>query len=152
MLKAGKPLDDVWNIPILNSSAKERIGYPTQKPLALLERIIQASSNEGDLVMDAFCGCGTAVDAAAKLGRKYLGIDVSAIAVRLMEQRLASRGDAVKPVIYGLDRFRPVWVVWRRDCRFRMNLSVKVLDFVQLGGPTWTVGRTIFEMRIGLRG
>ena len=81
----------------------ERLGYPTQKPLALLERIIQASSKKGDLVMDAFCGCGTAVDAAAKLGRKYLGIDVSAIAVRLMEQRLASRGDAAQPVVYGLD-------------------------------------------------
>ena len=84
-------------------SKSERVGYPTQKPLALLERIIKASSNPGDVVLDPFCGCGTAADAAAKLGRGYLGIDISAIAVRVMEQRLLSRGDAVTPVIYGLD-------------------------------------------------
>ena len=78
----------------------ERIGYPTQKPLALLERIIKASSNGDDLVLDPFCGCGTAADAAAKLGRGYLGIDVSAIAVRVMEQRLASRGGRAMPVVY----------------------------------------------------
>ena len=110
----GAPMDDVWNIPVINSQAKERLGYPTQKPLALLERIISASTNEGDLVMDAFCGCGTAVDAAAKLGRKYLGIDVSAIAVRLMEQRLASRGDAAKPVVYGLDWSEYDWVAFEK--------------------------------------
>ena len=81
-------------------SSKERVGYPTQKPLALLERIIKASSNPGDLVLDPFCGCGTAADAAAKLGRGYLGIDVSAIAVRVMEQRLASRGGSAMPVVY----------------------------------------------------
>ena len=83
--------------------ARERIGYPTQKPLALLERIIKASSNPGDLVLDPFCGCGTAADAAASLGRKYLGIDISGIAVRVMQQRLESRGYAVAPVVYGLE-------------------------------------------------
>ncbi len=97
----GRPLQSLWDdIPALNSQAAERVGYPTQKPLALLERIIKASSNEGDLVLDPFCGCGTVADAAAKLGQRYLGIDVSAIAVRVMEQRLASRGGAATPVIY----------------------------------------------------
>ena len=78
----------------------ELVGYPTQKPLALLERIIKASSKPGDFVLDPFCGCGTAADAAVKLGRGYLGIDVSAIAVRVMEQRLVSRGGAAAPVVY----------------------------------------------------
>ena len=95
---------DIWDDvkPIINVS-NERIGYPTQKPLALLERIIKASSNPGDLVLDPFCGCGTAADAAAMLGRKYLGIDISGIAVRVMQQRLGSRGEAVSPVVYGLE-------------------------------------------------
>lgn len=93
---------DVWEISYINSQAAERLGYPTQKPLALLERIINASSNPGDIVLDPFCGCGTAADAAGSLGRKYLGIDISGIAVRVMQQRLESRGDAVAPVVYGL--------------------------------------------------
>ena len=91
------------DISPINSQAKERIGYPTQKPLALLERIIRASSNPDDMVFDPFCGCGTAVDVAAKLGRKYLGVDISAIAVRVMEQRLRSRGEAIGPAVYGLE-------------------------------------------------
>ena len=95
---------DVWDDikPVINVS-KERVGYPTQKPLALLERIIKASSNYDDLVLDPFCGCGTAADAAASLGRKYLGIDISGIAVRVMQQRLESRGYATPPVVYGLE-------------------------------------------------
>ncbi len=100
----GRFPEDWWEIPFIRPNAKERVGYPTQKPLALLERIIKASSNEGDLVLDPFCGCGTAADAAATLGRGYLGIDVSAIAVRVMEQRLKSRGEArgweTTPVVY----------------------------------------------------
>ena len=88
VLKAGKPLGDVWQIPILNSAAKERTGYPTQKPLALLERIIKASSNEGDIVLDPFCGCATALVAAEKLGRQWAGIDLSPVAVRLVRERL----------------------------------------------------------------
>ena len=97
----GQSFDTVWDIkPVDPKDKTERIGYPTQKPLALLERIIKVSSDPGDLVFDPFCGCGTAVDAAAKLGRGYLGIDVSAIAVRVMQQRLASRGGAATPVVY----------------------------------------------------
>ena len=74
----GRPLADVWmDIPPINSQAKERIGYPTQKPLALLERIINASSNPGGVVLDPFCGCATACVAADRLGRKWVGIDIS---------------------------------------------------------------------------
>ena len=85
----GRPFGDLWtDIPPLNSQAKERLGYPTQKPEALLERIIRASSNEGDVVLDPFCGCGTAVAAAEKLGRRWIGIDITHLAVALMKNRL----------------------------------------------------------------
>ena len=90
----GRPLGDVWtDISPINSQAKERLGYPTQKPEALLERIIQASSNEGDVILDPFCGCGTAVAAAHKLGRQWLGIDVTHLAVALMKNRLKTAFD-----------------------------------------------------------
>jgi len=82
-------IDNFWgDIPALESQAQERLGYPTQKPIALLERIIAASSNPGDVVLDPFCGCGTAIDAAQKLGRHWLGIDVTHLAIGLVEKRL----------------------------------------------------------------
>ena len=84
----GMPFRDVWDISILAGSSKERLGYPTQKPLALLERIIRASSNEGDLVLDPFCGCATALIAAEKLERRWIGIDISPKAVELVRLRL----------------------------------------------------------------
>ncbi len=85
----GIPVQDVWtDIESLRSWHKERLGYPTQKPEALLERIIQASSNEGDVVLDPFCGCGTAVAAAEKLNRRWVGIDITHLAVALMKSRL----------------------------------------------------------------
>jgi site-specific DNA-methyltransferase (adenine-specific) len=85
----GVPLQDVWSdIRPMHNLAKERLGYPTQKPLALLERIIQASSNEGDVVLDPFCGCGTAVHAAEKLKRAWIGIDITHLAISLIEKRL----------------------------------------------------------------
>lgn len=80
---------DVWtDIGSINAGAAERLGYPTQKPLALLERIIEASSNPGDVVLDVFCGCGTTVDAAQKLGRRWIGIDITYISIDLIEKRL----------------------------------------------------------------
>ena len=87
----GTPLQDVWtDIHPLNAMASERLGYPTQKPLALLERIIRASTNPGDLVLDPFCGCGTAVVAAHKLNRQWAGIDISPFAIDLIcNQRLS---------------------------------------------------------------
>lgn len=85
----GQQVDNLWiDIEAIGSQAKERLGYPTQKPLALLERIIEASSNPGDVVLDPFCGCGTAVVAAQKLGRQWLGIDITHLAVGLMRSRL----------------------------------------------------------------
>ena len=90
----GTPIADDWHdIPPINSQAKERLGYPTQKPQALLERIISASSNPGDVVLDPFCGCGTAVAAAEKLNRRWIGIDVNHLAVALMKNRIKTAFD-----------------------------------------------------------
>jgi DNA modification methylase len=81
--------DDVWtDINMINPVAKERLGYPTQKPEALLERIIESSSTEGDLVLDPFCGCGTTVAAAQKLRRRWIGIDITYLAITLIRNRL----------------------------------------------------------------
>ncbi len=86
---SGAVITNVWDeIAAINSRAKGRLGFDTQKPLALLERIIQASSNEGDVVLDPFCGCGTAVVAAEKLKRKWIGIDITYLAINLMRNRL----------------------------------------------------------------
>jgi DNA modification methylase len=83
--------DIISDIQPIGAQAAERLGYPTQKPLALLERIIAASSNEGDVVLDPFCGCGTALDAAQKLNRNWIGIDITHLAVSLIEKRLKNR-------------------------------------------------------------
>ncbi|MEA3311795.1 MAG: DNA methyltransferase, partial [candidate division WOR-3 bacterium] len=85
----GKQPDDWWQIQPIAPSAKARLGYPTQKPEALMERIIKASSNEGDVVADFFCGGGTALAAAERLGRRWIGCDVSPIACKLMRRRVA---------------------------------------------------------------
>ncbi len=82
------PMPDWWQISIINPNAAERLGYPTQKPEALLERIVKASSNEGDLVLDPFCGCGTTVAVAQRLNRRWIGIDITHLAITLMKRRL----------------------------------------------------------------
>jgi site-specific DNA-methyltransferase (adenine-specific) len=94
----GQPMTDIWmDIRLLSAMDKERLGYPTQKPVALLERIISASSNEGDLVADFFCGCGTTIDAAQKLNRRWLGVDISHLAVKLITKRLLdSYGEGIR--------------------------------------------------------
>ena len=85
----GTAVEDIFaDVNRLEAASKERVGYPTQKPLALLERIIKASSNEGDMVLDPFCGCATACVAADRLGRKWVGIDISPKAVELVNMRL----------------------------------------------------------------
>jgi site-specific DNA-methyltransferase (adenine-specific) len=85
----GRPIDNVWtDIPPINSQAKERLGYPTQKPLALLDRIVTMSSNENDIVLDAFCGCGTSLVSAQRLKRQWIGMDISPTACRVMAKRL----------------------------------------------------------------
>jgi DNA modification methylase len=87
-LQYGKPVDDVWDIDKLNNSSKEKLGYPTQKPEMLLERIIQASSHEGSWILDPFCGCGTSVTVAQRLNRHWIGIDISIQAIKVISQRL----------------------------------------------------------------
>jgi len=88
-ISRGTPIQDIiTDIDAINSQAAERLGYPTQKPVALMERILLASSNPGDVVLDPFCGCGTTIDAAIKLDRRWTGIDVTYIAIDLIEKRL----------------------------------------------------------------
>lgn len=86
--KKGVPLSDVWEIPFLNPKAKERTGYPTQKPILLLEKIIQLSTDEGDIVLDPFCGSGTTLVAAKLNNRRYIGIDIANDAIELTKKRL----------------------------------------------------------------
>ena len=88
--KKGVPLSDVWEIPYLNPKAKERVGYPTQKPILLLERIIELVTDEGDTVLDPFCGSGTTLVASQILKRKYVALDHSEEAIKLSKQRLAN--------------------------------------------------------------
>lgn len=103
----GQVPPDVWtDVPPVNSQARERTGYPTQKPLALLDRIIKASSNPGDIVLDPFCGCATALVAAERIGREWVGIDLSPLAVKLVNDRISEDRAATKeaknnPVIGG---------------------------------------------------
>jgi site-specific DNA-methyltransferase (adenine-specific) len=96
----GVPLQDLWSDirPLL---AHERLGYPTEKPLALLERIIAASSNEGDVVLDPFCGCGTTVHAAQRLKRQWIGIDITHLSISLIEKRLRDAFPGIKFEIHG---------------------------------------------------
>ena len=84
-------MHDVWDIPFIHPVAKERIGFPTQKPEALIERIIKVSSKEGDVVLDAFCGCGTTVAVAQRLKREWIGIDITFLSVDLIRQRLLDK-------------------------------------------------------------
>ena len=96
------PLQDVWiDIDPVNSQARERLGYPTQKPETLLERIIKSSSNEGEIVLDPFCGCGTAIVVAHKLNRKWIGIDVTHLAISTMKWRLEKKFPNIKYKVVG---------------------------------------------------
>jgi site-specific DNA-methyltransferase (adenine-specific) len=98
----GVPCDDLWtDIFPINSQAQERLGYPTQKPVALLERIIGTSSNEGDVILDPFCGCGTTIHAAQKLNRQWIGIDVTNLAISLIEKRLTDAFPGIQFEVHG---------------------------------------------------
>ncbi len=99
----GVPCSDDWDdIRPINSQAQERLGYPTQKPVALLERIVAASSNPSDVVLDPFCGCGTTVHAAEKLGRQWIGIDITHLAIGLIEKRLRDAFETVEFTTHGV--------------------------------------------------
>ncbi len=98
-LKKGYPPEDYWYIDIINQASKERLKYPTQKPEVLLERILVASSNPDDLVLDPFCGCGTTISVAQQQNRKWIGIDVSPSACRLMRDRVAKYTGKTVPKI-----------------------------------------------------
>ena len=99
----GKPIQNLWDdIEMISSQSRERLGYPTQKPESLLERIIQTSSKKGDIVLDPFCGCGTTITVAEKLKRKWIGIDVTHLAISLMKHRLSDTfGKSVKFEVIG---------------------------------------------------
>jgi DNA modification methylase len=81
-------VDDIYGLQTMGAKKGERLGYPTQKPEALLERVIQASSNQGDVVLDPFCGCGTAIAVALRLNRQWVGIDITHLAITLIKHRL----------------------------------------------------------------
>jgi len=101
-LTRGSPLTDIWtDIDAPNSGSDELLGYPTQKPLALLERIIQTSSNPGDIVLDPFCGCGTAIASAQKLERKWIGIDITHLSIALQKYRMEAMFPGIKFKIVG---------------------------------------------------
>jgi site-specific DNA-methyltransferase (adenine-specific) len=95
-------LGDWWEIAPINASAHERLGYPTQKPLALLDRIIESSSNFDDVVLDPFCGCGTATISAQRLGRQWIGIDVTHLAISLIERRLKDAFPGIEFSVFGV--------------------------------------------------
>ena len=98
----GTPVTDDWDdIEKLHGASGESLGYPTQKPLALLNRVIEVSSNEGDIILDPFCGCGTAVHGAQKLDRKWIGIDVTSLAISLIEKRLNDAFPGISYEVHG---------------------------------------------------
>lgn len=136
----GIPLQDVWtDVFPINAMAAERLGYPTQKPVALLERIIQASSKPGDVVLDPFCGCGTTIDAAQKLGRAWIGIDVTHLAITLIKQRLKdSFGVSPVPATSQTTKAKPGKVA--EDSEVYAEGEAMKRPFTVLGEPTSVTG------------
>ena len=130
----GLPLTDVWtDIPPINSQARERMGYATQKPLPLLERIIEASSNPGDVVFDPFCGCATTLEAAHTLGRRWVGIDIAIHAVkRVAKVRLQDRLGLVEGqdfLVEGVPRdVEGTQDLWERDKYHFQRWAVEQID------------------------
>lgn len=132
----GSVVTTVWSdIPPVNARAIERLGYPTQKPVALLERILSASSNPGDVVLDPFCGCGTTVHAAEKLGRQWIGIDITHLSISLIEKRLKDAFPGIKFEVHGA----PKDLEGARDLANRDKYqfqwwAVSLVDAVPFGG------------------
>lgn len=136
-LGAGVPVQDcIFDIGAVNSQARERIGYPTQKPVALMERILQASSNEGETVLDPFCGCGTTIHAAESLGRRWIGIDISYLATSIIEDRLKRNHPGVAYQVKGA----PTDVFSGRALAQRAPHQFQVWAVTRLGGQPRGVG------------
>lgn len=134
----GETVDTLWDdIPPINSQARERLGYPTQKPLALLERILNASSDVGSVILDPFCGCGTSVESAESLGRQWIGIDVTHYAVTLIEKRLKRYPDAKYEVIG-----RPTDLAGARDLARRDKYQFQ-------WWTSWLLGAQTYETKKG---
>lgn len=158
-LTGGVPIQDVASdISPINSQAKERLGYPTQKPRALLERIISASSNEGDLIFDPFCGCGTTIYAAEKTKRRWIGCDIAILSIRLVTDVLEDKYKLVNGVHFEVDGI-PVSVeqaheLFRRDpYQFQHWLVEKTGGFPmkRMVADRGIDGRLYFETKAGLR-
>jgi site-specific DNA-methyltransferase (adenine-specific) len=132
----GERLQSLWeDIPPLSANAQERLGYPTQKPLALLERIIATSSNEGDVVLDPFCGCGTAVHAAQKLGRQWIGIDITHLAISLIEKRLKDAFPGIAFEVHGTPKdLASAMDLAERDKYQFQWWAVSMVDALPFGG------------------
>ncbi len=134
----GVPLQDIWtDLNPIASQGTERLGYPTQKPLALLERIISASSNEGDLVLDPFCGCGTTVHAAQKLNRNWIGIDVTHLAIALIERRLKEAFPGIAYHVHGV----PKDVAGARDLAERDKHQFQMWVTATIGAQPYKGGK-----------
>jgi site-specific DNA-methyltransferase (adenine-specific) len=126
-------MSDVWQIPIINSQSKERLGYPTQKPIALLKRIIEASSNIGDVVFDPFCGCATTIVAAHELKRKWIGIDIAYHAIkRVVQSRLYDRYQLIEDEHYevaGIPSNREAALdLWKKDKYQFQRWAIETVD------------------------
>jgi site-specific DNA-methyltransferase (adenine-specific) len=145
----GPRIGDLWTgIRPLQATDAERLGYPTQKPLALLERIINASSNPGDVVLDPFCGCGTAVHAAEKLGRRWVGIDVAHLAISLVERRLKDAFPNIAFEVLGTPRdLAAARDLAARDKHQFQWWAVSLLDAVPQGGKKKGADRGIDGIR-----
>jgi site-specific DNA-methyltransferase (adenine-specific) len=134
----GNPVGDVWtDIAPVQAQADERLGYPTQKPVALLERIINASSNAGDIVLDPFCGCGTTVHASQKLDRQWVGIDVTHLAIALVERRLKESFEGIRFAIHGV----PTDVEGARNLAERDKHEFQKWITAKIGGQPYKGGK-----------
>src|SRR6185437_3657880 len=119
----------------INSQAQERLGYPTQKPVALLDRILNASSNEGDVVLDPFCGCGTTVHAAQKLNRQWIGIDITHLAISLIQKRLKDAFPLVQIEVHGVPKdLDGARALFEQDAYQFQWWAVSLVDAVPYGG------------------
>ena len=141
----GVPVQNLWDdLPVINNRAKEYLGYPTQKPLALLKRIIEASSNENDVVLDPFCGCGTALDAAQELKRNWIGIDITHLAISLIEKRLLNRYPELKSG--RLKTVRPELVEGSRDATSASTGSARTNVRDATSASTGSARTDLFEV------